>query len=218
MSDFPATEDLAARLETFVPTLPRVEQQVSLGLIRLLSRGRPVSFNLLSQELDLPRADVEGIVSSWTGVNRDANGNIRGYWGFDLKPTPHELEVDGIRLYAWGAWDALFLSELIGRSVSVRSTCPETERCVRVQVRPNGISRADPKAVLSFLFPARGKALHETDADNYCRFVHFFSSALAGQAWCARNPGTFVVSLDQGFHLGHVKNRKRYADELGSML
>ncbi len=217
ISEGRSTEVLSAQLEAFIPPLSSVEQRISLELIRLLSRGKPASLDGLAKQLDLTLEEVERVLSAWTGVKRDANGDVQGYWGFDLEPTQHELDIEGTTLYAWGAWDALFLPELIGRSVGVRSTCPVTRQGIDIEVGLDRILQADSKTVLSFLFPPQGTPLHETDAHTYCRFVHFFSSTAAGSAWCARHSGTFLISLEQGFQLGHLKNRRRYAHELGGI-
>lgn len=41
------------------------------------------------------------------------SGRIIGFLGLSLTETPHRLEVGDATLYAWCAWDALFLSRLI---------------------------------------------------------------------------------------------------------
>ena len=208
------TEELATQLEAFVPTLSHVEQRISLELIRQLSIAKPASMKALGDQLDLSPAEVEQIVSTWTGVKRNREGNVIGYWGIDLEPTQHEMEIHGAKLYAWGAWDSLFLPELIEATVRVRSKCPETGQSLRIAVGIDGILESEPHTVLSFLFPPRGTPLHEIDVNDFCRFVHFFSSAAAGLAWCKRHPGTFLMTLEQGFCLGHIKNTRRYSSEL----
>ena len=68
--------------------------------------------------------------------------------------------------------------------------------------------------VLSFLAPER-----PFDADvvrSFCHFVHFFASEQAAGEWTARHPGTFTLSLEQGFRLGKRTNQATFGNALGS--
>jgi alkylmercury lyase-like protein len=68
--------------------------------------------------------------------------------------------------------------------------------------------------VLSFLAPER-----PFDADvvrNFCHFAHFFASQEAAGEWTARHPGTFTLSLEQGFTLGKRINQATFGSALGS--
>ncbi len=51
--------------------------------------------------------------------------------------------------------------------------------------------------------------------DNFCHYVHFFSSAEAGGKWTAEHPGTFIMSIDDAYNLARVKNETQYRDVLG---
>lgn len=44
----------------------------------------------------------------------------------------------------------------------------------------------------------------------------FFASPEAGATWVEEHPGTFLLSLDQGFELGRRFNGLRLGPELGS--
>lgn len=212
----PKTEELIGRLIPFVPPLPLFEQRLSLAIIRELAEAHPVSEERLAASVGAPPSAIERVVESWTGVVRDETGRITGYWGFGLEPTPHRLEVGNARLYAWGAWDVLFLPELVGQDVRVSSSCPTCDEPISLEVRRDGAVSADPAVVLSFLLPPEGTPLHETDMDDYCRFVHFFPNSAAGESWCRRHPETFLITPEQGVLLGGVKNHLRYPDLLRS--
>ena len=58
--------------------------------------------------------------------------------------------------------------------------------------------------MLSFLAPRR-----PFDADviqGFCHFVHFLASEQAAAEWTAQHPGTFTLSIEQGFRLGQRMN------------
>jgi len=79
---------------------------------------------------------------------------IIAFWGLSLPDTAHTLEVNGVRLHAWCAWDTLFLPGILHASAEVRSLDPQTEEAVELIVTPRGVtgcSHAD--ITISFLIP-----------------------------------------------------------------
>ncbi len=90
-------------------TLSRDEQQVSLAIYRLLATGEPVPPEAIAVEAGVAVKRVGELLDQWMGVYRDAEGRVVGYWGLALSETNHGLEVAGRTLYAWCAWDALFI-------------------------------------------------------------------------------------------------------------
>lgn len=81
---------------------------------------------------------------------------------------------------------------------------------------PDGARDASPAgAVLSFLRPDR-----PFDADaisSFCHFVHFFVSVDVAKEWTAKHPGTFILSLEQGFELARLVNRAVFGAALGTV-
>ncbi len=137
---------------------------------------------------------------------RDEDGRIVGFMGLSVVEFgEHRLEVDGQRLTAWCAWDTLFLPGLLGRAARVSSRCPVTGETISLTVTSDGPSGLHPAAtVLSFLVPEQ-----PFDADvvrSFCHFVHFVASERATQEWIAQHPGTFSLSIDEGFELGRRTN------------
>ncbi len=45
-------------------------------------------------------------------------------------------------------------------------------------------------------------------------YVFFFASLEEGRQWTSAHPGTYLLTLDQAFELGHRKNRRQYLDVL----
>ena len=68
----------------------------------------------------------------------------------DLTPHSHRQKT----LYAWCAWDTLFMPELLGETMRVESQCPETQRNIYLTASPHGVSALDPPGmVMSLLTP-----------------------------------------------------------------
>jgi alkylmercury lyase len=141
---------------------------------------------------------------------------VIGFWGLtitELSPT-HRLEVNGRNLFAWCAWDTLFLPGILEATARVESACPTTGEMISLVVSPRGVVETSHRdAVVSFLTPDR-----DFDADviqSFCHFVHFFASREAGETWTAEHPGTFLLPLDDAFELGRRVNALNFPAGLG---
>jgi alkylmercury lyase len=217
MSEGELIERLADRLVAAGPRLASGEQALALALLRALGKGAPVSDQALATATGDPESKVREALASWPGVFRDEDGRIVGFMGLSVVEFgEHRIELDGRTLTAWCAWDTLFLPELLGGAARVRSRCPITGEQISLTVGRDAPSSLHPVGtVLSFLAPER-----PFDADvvrSFCHFVHFLASEQAATKWTARHPGTFTLSLDQGFRLGQRTNQATFGKALGSM-
>lgn len=112
-------------------------------------------------------------------------------------------------LYAWCAWDTLFLPELLGRPARVESRCPTTAQPISLTV--DGTETSDvrpPQTVLSFLHRSEPFDAHTIASS--CHYVHFFASPEAAAEWTQRHEGTFTISLADGMEIASLTNRARY--------
>jgi hypothetical protein len=57
---------------------------------------------------------------------------------------------------------------------------------------------------MSFLAPER-KFGSDVISD-FCRYVRSFASAEAAAGWIEGHPGTFELSIEDGYRLGHLSN------------
>jgi alkylmercury lyase len=199
---------LAAELAAATPPLNEEEQHLALTLYRLLADGRPVDRALLASRANLPPEQVEESLSRWPGVYRDDNGCVIGFWGLSQRPTAHQLLVDDHVLYAWCAWDTLFLAELLQKPVKVQSTCPTTGERISLSVNPDEITDVTPAGtVLSFLH--REQRFDTNTIATFCHYIHFFASRAAAEDWTAQHNGTFVISLTDGTEIAQLTNDMR---------
>jgi alkylmercury lyase len=197
-----------------VPKLNPAEQTIALSLMRILAKGEPVSDPDIAAALRIPESRIRETVGAWPGVFRDEQDRVIGFMGLSvLEFGEHRIDIGGRALSAWCAWDTLFLPELLGTTAGVRSRCPRTGAEVSMTVSLDG--PIDPRpagAVLSFLAPER-----PFDADvvrSFCHFVHFFASEWAAAEWTARHPGTFTLSIEDGYRLGQLTNEATFGRAL----
>jgi alkylmercury lyase len=200
--------DAVAKAE---PDLDGPARNVAIETYRRLSRGTVAPPHEIAQRAGESVEFTERLLASWPGVFRSPACGVVGFWGLtitELVPT-HAIEIEGRRLFAWCAWDTLFLPGILGAEVRVESTCPVTKETIGLVVQPDGIRQTShPHAVVSFLLPST-----DFDADviqTFCHFVHFFASHEAGDSWAAEHPATFLLSLEDAFELGRLVNAQNF--------
>ncbi len=211
-------EDLTAGAVSAFPALNRFEQRLSLELYRLLSGGQPVPRALLAERLQSSVVTVDRILDDWPGVFSDSERRIVGYWGLSIATaysSPHQFTIDGQKLSAWCAWDTFFLPQLLGKPADVESRSPDPCGTVKLIVTPAGVDRVEPQdAHVSFLMPDAA-GVQKDILTTFCHFVHFFPSRLRGEAWAARHPGTFILSVAEAHEIARRKNEAQYGGVLG---
>ncbi len=206
-----ALQELAQKVMSVMPALGPNDRQLMIQLYRLLGEGGPVSPHRLAEAVGLPEPGIRAILGSRPGVFYDGDGSVIGFWGLSLREMPHRLEVDGRTLYTWCAWDSLFIPELLGKTARVTSADPVTKEKVSLVVGPDGIREISPAAtVVSFLNPDR--PFDQDVIMSFCRFVHFFASPETAKTWTSEHPGTFLLSTEDAYTLGHLTNQ-RYVKE-----
>ena len=208
------TVEIAAQVSCCADDLDESDQRVQLALFRLLAGGEPVEPTRPATQVGMETSDVIARLGHWHGVHTDDEGRIVAFQGLSVVEAPHRLRVDGRTLYAWCAWDTLFLPELIGRRAEVESTCPTTGETISLRVGPEGPTRVSPpETVLSFLLPV--SAFGDDTIEGFCAFIHYFASPEAAAEWRAERPGTFVISIEEGFDIGRRANAVQWGDAIG---
>ena len=199
-------DSLADAIDRARPDLKESDQQVWLALYRLLGEGGPVSPAQLAAATEVSEDEIEARLQKWPGVFRDDAGRIVGFWGLTVtEMPPHEILLEGRKLWAWCAWDTLFLPERLGATLDVESRCPTTGEKISLRVAPEGVVSVEPREVVVSMLEPRGPF----DADviaSFCHYVHFFVDVQAGEKWASEHPGTFLISLEDAVELARVTN------------
>ena len=206
----PTVRELVNGLMDVFPKLDDTRRRVALSTYRRLARGVPASLEEIAADVGGQVEDVRRILGDWIGVYTNEEKRVIGFWGLSIPRMRHRLEVDGARLHTWCAWDALFLPELLGKTARVESTCAMSGQSVRLTVAPSTIESADPGPLfVSFVAPEASR--FDGDIINrFCHYVHFFRSRDDGEAWIAKTPGTFLLTLDEAVELAWLKNHAQF--------
>jgi len=189
-----------AALDAATPRLGEDEQRLAAALLRLLSAGAPVTIAAAAAAAGMPRARAEPVLRSWPAVFWDDRGRVTGMWGLALAEMPHRIRRAGIGLYAWCAWDPLFLARVIG-DLQVATADPVTGEAITYRTAGDGAitGASHPDSVLSFLRP--GRPWGDDVMTTFCHYVLQFTGPATARRWTAAHPGTFVMSLGDAAEL-----------------
>jgi alkylmercury lyase len=205
--------NLAAELTTAAPPLTEREQHLAISLYRLLAEAEPVEAGVLADRAEVAREEVDRALSEWGGIFTDDEGRVIGFLGLSIRPMPHRLTVAGRTLYAWCAYDTLFLPELLGTSAEIESQCPTTGERITLTVKGTQVTNPQPaETVLSYLH--KDEPLDQHVISSFCHYIHFFANPDAAAEWTAQREGTFMISLAEGSEIARLTNRRRYPDIL----
>jgi len=195
--------------KAFVEIGPK-EQDVAIALYRLLALGQPVTHQQLANAGALPVDAVDELLRDWLGVYHDSDGKVSGFLGLAVGETSHKMQIDGREVFAWCAWDTLFLPALIGRGARIISHCAQSGQEIRLGIEDGRITAAGPETtVLSFVVPDE-TGIRRDVINSFCQSVLFFASVEEGEQWVARHPGTFLMSLESAFELAQLFNRRKF--------
>ncbi len=160
----------------------------------------------------LPSAPHPDIPEAW--IERSRSGELVGVGGLSRATTPHELTLGRRTLYAWCAFDCMFLPELLGAPLEIRSPCAAGGGEISLRVSAQGVERVSPEeAVISFVTP-EAAAVEQALRQVFCRHVRFFNRAESASAGLP--PGATVLTPRLAHRLGAIRNRIVFGDTLSA--
>jgi len=148
----------------------------------------------------MPVGEVERLLHTWPSVYFDHQHRVIGFWGLALQTMPHRLRLSGHDLFAWCAWDPLFLALIVG-AMDVATDDPITGDTISYQIGPHGTISclSHQESVLSFL--RRDQPWDDQIMATFCHYIIHFSGPESARHWTERHPGTFIISLDDALEL-----------------
>ena len=171
-----------------------------------LAQGRPISCEQTAQiiaELGIAPGEARRFLEEWT--ERDSEGNIVGM-GLTLNQTPHQIAVNGERLWAWCAEDTLFYPPVLDQSASIESTSPVSGEPIRVRLSPTRLEAVSPAAAVLTLPLVEP---HEADMSSvgaiwstFCHHSFYFPSPAEAEQWAAGRKDIEIVPVAEGFAIG----------------
>jgi hypothetical protein len=130
----------------------------------------------------------------------DARGEIRAAYPFSPVPTPIQVRwAGGPVTYAMCAIDALGISAMLGRPVTITAAEPGTGRLITVEA-DGGRARWKPARAVVFAGGTGDDCC--PSVDRTCSYINFFTSTRAARKWAGNNPGISGRVLRQAWALG----------------
>jgi hypothetical protein len=167
----PALQVHRAVLATFA----RTGQPPARGELERLARGQGADPGAVLAELS--ESDVLAF---------GADGQIRAAYPFSPVATPIQVSwAGGPAAYAMCAIDALGMSAMLGRPVTITAAEPGAARVITVRADGDR-ARWDPRSTVVFAGSAGDAG--RPSADCTCSFINFFATARNARAWARRHP------------------------------
>lgn len=164
----------------------------------------------LDNDCSLP-APHAAIPETW--LERNANGELLGVGGLSRAPTPHAISFGGRTLYAWCAFDCMFLPGVLEVPLEVRSTCPVSGVEISLRISAEKVECVSPRdTVISFVTPDAAAVQRELRRV-FCRHVRFLVSARAAAS--KLSDGITLLTPRRAHRLGAIRNRTVFGDTLG---
>jgi len=123
----------------------------------------------------------------------DHAGRLVAAYPFSPTPTDHVVQLDGVRVYAMCAIDALGIPAMLGRDATITSADPRTRQSVTVAVT-GGVAVFDPAETV-VVYAATGSG--GRSVDTCCSTINFFTGTASALAWIGAHPGLRATVLDQ---------------------
>ena len=124
-----------------------------------------------------------------------ADGEIRAAYPFSPVPTAIQVRWAGGPLtYAMCAIDALGISAMLGRPVTITAAEPGTGRLITVHAHRDR-ARWNPRRAIVFAGETGDQGC--LSVDRTCGYINFFTSARAARAWVGHRPGVTGTVLRQ---------------------
>ena len=123
-------------------------------IMKEVAKSKPVvqrRVDIIVRKLRAPKSEAERFLRQ--RAERDDADNIIGILGLSQdNKWAHHLNVNGVELHTWCAWDQLFLAQVLNQTVHGESTCPVSQKQINIIIGPDKVESCNPgKAVVSIV-------------------------------------------------------------------
>jgi hypothetical protein len=188
------------RAESLTGPARQVHQAVLAAFART---GQPPTRGELEQFARSLGASPDAVLAELAGADAIAfspGGEIRAAYPFSPVRTPVRVSwTGGPAAYAMCAIDALGMSAMLGRPVTITAAEPDTGRIITVHA-DGSRARWHPRTAVVFAGSA-GDACRPA-AERSCGYINFFAGRRAARAWARRHPEVTGTLLTREGALG----------------
>lgn len=184
--------------------LTRQARQVHQAVLAVFAEtGRPPARDHLTRMARDHGADPAAVLSELAEhdvVAFGPRGEIRAAYPFSPVPTAIQVTWPGGPVtYAMCAIDALGVSAMLGRPVTITAADPVTGDVITVDVDGDQ-ARWRPRRAVVFAGAAGDD--RRPSADRTCGYINFFTSSRSARTWARSNPAISGRAVRQAWALG----------------
>ena len=168
-----------------------------------LQTGAPPDFSASAGHPAPEASQVLGELAEGDFVHLDQAGQIAAAYPFSAQPTPHRVHITGCAtVFAMCAVDALGISVMTGRPVTIESADPSTGEPVTVEVDGNR-STWHPATAVVYVGRTAGENAGPSAAV-CCGHMNFFGTGAAAASWAAAHTGITgdILGQERALQLG----------------
>jgi len=202
--DQPSIDKFREKTRQALEGLPEGAYEAELRLqvvaLQFLSKGEPVSPESLVEAWGMPIENVHAIfeqASALGTLQLDDSGNMVGT-AISLVPSSHKFQIDGKKLYAWCAYDAIYAPGVIGKNAIIDSVDPISNELIRIKVSPEGVTESEPKEIFATVVGMEADARGGAESPR-CNQMQFFVSEENASRWATDHSGVSIMTVDQLF-------------------
>ena len=187
------------------------EDRVRINILRFMAaQGRAPEIKELAELTHISPAEVfERLIElkkkDLVVLDEDLE-KIVGAYPLTERETEHLVEIGDQQIHAMCAIDALGAGSMLGKDVTIKSSCRATGSPITIELTAQGteIRSVDPETAIvwSGIQVSNGCA-----ADSLCTVISFFSSDDAFEEWRAKEhadmPG-YRLTVDEGMQVGRA--------------
>lgn len=199
-------EQLKEKTREILKKLPEGAYEFELRLqvlaLQLLAKGEPVTPEKLSEVWGIPLEQVKLIFDQATAqgtLQLDDSGNMVGA-AISLVPTKHTFRMNGNKLYAWCAYDAIFAPGVIGEKAVIESIDPWSKEPIQIMISPEGEIVSDPEGVVATYVGMEADIRGGAESPR-CNQMHFFTSEENAKRWIPNHQGISIMTVNQMLEL-----------------
>jgi alkylmercury lyase len=176
-----------------------LDLRVTVQTIQALAEGQPVSAERLAEIWEFPVEQVQTVLAQAKTrgqVEIDDEGNVIGAV-LSLVPTHHRVQVNGNDLYAWCAYDAIYVPGVLGQAARVESRDPISGAAISMTITPDGVTDVLPQGALVSVVGADVNAAGPAGPESQkCSQMLFFASRNTAETWIKDHPGVTILPVE----------------------
>jgi alkylmercury lyase len=179
-----------------------LDLRLTVRTIQALSRGKPVSPEQLAEIWEVPLEQVRSVLAGAVLAGRaevNSQGDLVGGI-LSLIPTPHRISIGGKQLYAWCAYDAIYVPGLVGKTAEISTQDPITGDPIKIIITPDSVADVQPEGSVVSVVGVESD-MRGGPKSPRCTQMLFFGSRDSAHQWLQGRPDMSILTAEEVFEI-----------------